>query len=182
MALSRMTLSRMPLSRRELMRLGAAVTALGARLPAARAQAYPAHPVRVIVPFGPGGPTDVFARLMAQKWSERTSKQFYVENIGGAGGNIGAARAAQAPPDGYTILVNGGNQAVNPSLYDQAHYDPIRDFDSVSLDGNILIATSRSANESRARYTVAMAPRPSSQTTEYLPIVVGAALIRPFPR
>jgi tripartite-type tricarboxylate transporter receptor subunit TctC len=89
--------------------------------------------VRVIVPFGPGGPTDVFARLMAQKWSERTSKQFYVENIGGAGGNIGAARAAQAAPDGYTILVNGGNQAVNPSLYDQAHYDPIRDFDSVSL-------------------------------------------------
>jgi tripartite-type tricarboxylate transporter receptor subunit TctC len=128
-----MALSRMTLSRRELMRLGAAVTVLGARLPAARAQAYPAHPVRVIVPFGPGGPTDVFARLMAQKWSERTSKQFYVENIGGAGGNIGAARAAQAAPDGYTILVNGGNQAVNPSLYDQAHYDPIRDFDSVSL-------------------------------------------------
>ena len=128
-----MILSRMTLSRRKLMGLGAGLAVLGARLPAARAQAYPAHPVRVIVPFGPGGPTDVFARLMAQKWSEQTGKQFYVENVGGAGGNIGTARAAQAAADGYTILVNGGNQAVNLSLYDQAHYDPIKDFDSVSL-------------------------------------------------
>ena len=58
--------------------------------------------MRVIVPFAPGGPTDVFARLIAQKMSEQTGKQFYVENIGGAGGNVGHGRAAQAAPDGHT--------------------------------------------------------------------------------
>ena len=96
-------------------------------------QAYPARPVRVIVPFAPGGPTDVFARLMAQKLSEQAGAQFFVENIPGAGGNIGAARAAQSAPDGYTMLVNGANFVVNPALYPHISYDPIKDFDSVTL-------------------------------------------------
>jgi tripartite-type tricarboxylate transporter receptor subunit TctC len=99
----------------------------------ALAQTYPARPVRVIVPFAPGGPTDVFARLMAQKLSEHVGVQFYVENIGGAGGNIGAGRAAQAAPDGYTMLVNGTNHVVNPALYQHVPYDPARDFDPVTL-------------------------------------------------
>ena len=68
--------------------------------------------MRVIVPFAPAGPTDVFARLMAQKLSEQLGVQFYVENIAGAGGNIGAGRAAQSPPDGYTILVNGATMSL----------------------------------------------------------------------
>jgi len=111
---------------------GAAGAALAApRL--ARAESYPARPVRVIVPFAPGGPTDVFARLMAQKLTEQLGTQFYVENIGGAGGNIGAGRAAQAAPDGYTMLVNGANQVVNPFLYHQVPYDPARDFDPVTI-------------------------------------------------
>jgi tripartite-type tricarboxylate transporter receptor subunit TctC len=95
-------------------------------------QSYPLHPVRIIVPFAPGGPTDVFARLMAQKLSEQVGTQFYVENIVGAGGNIGTGRAAQSTPDGYTVLVNGANQVVNPALYAQLPYDPIRDFDCVT--------------------------------------------------
>jgi tripartite-type tricarboxylate transporter receptor subunit TctC len=87
----------------------------------------------VIVPFAPGGPTDVFARLMAQKLSEHVGTQFYVENIGGAGGNIGTGRAAQAPSDGYTMLVTGANYVVNPTLYNQVPYDPTKDFDAVTL-------------------------------------------------
>src|SRR3954469_3394446 len=70
----------------------------------ARAQNYPTHPVRMIVPFAPAGPTDVFARLLAIKLAERFGQQFYVENMGGAGGNLGMGAAARAAPDGYTIL------------------------------------------------------------------------------
>lgn len=99
----------------------------------AAAQTYPARPVRVIVPFAPAGPTDVFARLIAQKLSEQMGAQFYVENIAGAGGNIGAGRAAQSPPDGYTILVNGANFVVNPALYPHVPYDPVKDFDPVTI-------------------------------------------------
>src|SRR5689334_2963428 len=73
------------------------------------ADTYPSRPVRVIVPFAPGGPTDVTARLIVNKLAEQTGKQFYVENVGGAGGNVGEARAAQSAPDGYTLLVTGGN-------------------------------------------------------------------------
>src|SRR5262245_529406 len=94
---------------------------------------YPSRPVRVIVPFAPGGPTDVTARLIVNKLAEQTGKQFYVENVGGAGGNVGEARAAQAAPDGYTLLVTGGNHVNNPSLYAHMPYDPIKDFASVTI-------------------------------------------------
>ena len=122
----------MKVFRREFLLLGgsAVAAAIGS---CAWAQAYPARPVRVIVPFGPGGPTDVFARLMAQKLSEQTGTQFYIENIGGAGGNIGATRASQAAPDGYTLLVDGANLVVNPALYPHVAYDPLKDFDPVTI-------------------------------------------------
>src|SRR5262249_61944617 len=71
----------------------------------AKAQDYPTRPVKLIVPYAAGGPTDVCARLIAQKLSEHFGRQFYVENIGGAGGNIGTGPAAQAPPDGPTVLI-----------------------------------------------------------------------------
>ncbi len=87
----------------------------------------------MIVPFAPAGPTDVFARLLAHKLSEHVGKQVFVENIGGAGGNIGTGRAAQAAPDGYTMLVTGANYVVNPTLYNQVPYDPAKDFDPVTL-------------------------------------------------
>jgi len=123
----------MKLSRRRLLRVATGAVALPGFWSSARAQAYPARPVRVIVPFGPGGPTDVFARLIAQKLSEQLGTQFYVENIGGAGGNIGAGRAAQAAPDGYTILVDGANLVLNPALYPHVSYDPAKDFDPITI-------------------------------------------------
>jgi tripartite-type tricarboxylate transporter receptor subunit TctC len=106
---------------------------LACGIASATAQTYPARPVRVIVPFAPGGPTDVFARLIAQKMSEQTGKQFYVENIGGAGGNVGHGRAAQAAADGHTIMVTGGSHLNNPFLYNRVPYDPMKDFDAVTL-------------------------------------------------
>jgi tripartite-type tricarboxylate transporter receptor subunit TctC len=94
---------------------------------------WPDHPVKVIVGFTPGGPTDLVARLVAQKLTEQTGKNFYVENVPGAGGNVGAVKAAQSTPDGYTILVTGGNITNNPFLYAHAGYDPLKDFDAVSV-------------------------------------------------
>jgi tripartite-type tricarboxylate transporter receptor subunit TctC len=113
--------------------LAIALVLFAAGVASATAQTYPSRPVRLIVPFAPGGPTDVFARLIAQKMSEQTGKQFYVENVGGAGGNAGHGRAAQAAPDGYTVLVTGGSHVNNPFLYNHVPYDPIKDFDAVTL-------------------------------------------------
>jgi tripartite-type tricarboxylate transporter receptor subunit TctC len=99
----------------------------------AAAAAWPDRPVKVIVGFTPGGPTDLVARLVAQKLTEQTGKNFFVENVPGAGGNVGAVKAAQSVPDGYTILVTGGNITNNPFLYAHAGYDPLKDFDAVSV-------------------------------------------------
>ncbi|HET8920977.1 MAG TPA: tripartite tricarboxylate transporter substrate binding protein [Xanthobacteraceae bacterium] len=123
-------------ARREFLRLTSAA-ALGGFLAASLRHAfaldYPARPVRIIVPFAPGGPTDVFARLLAQQLSEQMKAQFYVENLAGAGGNIGTGRAAEASADGYTLLVDGANLVVNPALYAQVPYDPIRDFAPITI-------------------------------------------------
>jgi tripartite-type tricarboxylate transporter receptor subunit TctC len=122
------------LHRRKFVQLaGAAAAASFAAPTAVRAQAYPTRSVRVIVPFTPGGPTDLFARLIAPKLSDQLGQQFYIENVGGAGGNIGAGRAAQAAPDGYTIFVSGGNFVINPSLFREVPYDPIKSFDPVTI-------------------------------------------------
>jgi len=99
----------------------------------AGAQNWPVRPVKMIVGFAPGGPTDLFARLIAQQLSEQTGKNFYIENVSGAGGNVGAIRAAQSPPDGYTVLVTGGNLTNNPYLFSNAGFDPLKDFDAVTL-------------------------------------------------
>ena len=99
----------------------------------AGAQAYPSRPVRVIVPVAAGGANDTTARLFAQKLSESLAQQFYVENIAGAGGNLGIGTAARAAPDGYTLLAAGGNFVINPSLYAKIPYDPEKDFEAVSL-------------------------------------------------
>src|SRR5262249_52979655 len=103
---------------------------------------YPDKPVRIIVPFAPAGPTDVVARLIATKLSERLSRQFYIENITGAGGNTGMGQAARSAPDGYTILFVSSSYVVNPSLYPKIPYDPYKDFIPVTVAGdapNILL-------------------------------------------
>jgi tripartite-type tricarboxylate transporter receptor subunit TctC len=99
----------------------------------ASAQTYPSHAVRAIVAFAPGGVTDTFARLMAQKLSENLGQQFYVDNITGATGNIGTAQAAKAAPDGYTLLFAFSSYVVNPTLFDKIPYDPDRDLVPVTL-------------------------------------------------
>jgi tripartite-type tricarboxylate transporter receptor subunit TctC len=111
--------------------LGAGLAALAAA--PASAQSYPDHNVRVIVPFGQGGPTDVIARIFSLKLSERLGHQFYVENMPGAGGNIGTAAAAKSPADGYTILVVSTGFMVNPSLYAKVPYDPVKSFTPLTL-------------------------------------------------
>ena len=100
---------------------------------AALAQTYPTRPVRLIVPFAPGGPTDVFARLLAQKLSTNLGQQFYVENQVGGGGNIGMGNAARAAPDGYTVVFVSTSYIVNPSLHPKIPYDPYKDFAPVTL-------------------------------------------------
>jgi tripartite-type tricarboxylate transporter receptor subunit TctC len=121
----------MTFSRRRFLHLATAAAVFAPRI--VSAQAYPGRAVRVIVPYAPAGPTDVFARLMAQKLSEQLGAQFYVENIAGAGGNIGIGRAAQSAADGYTILVTGANLVVNPALYPHVPYDAAKNFDPVTL-------------------------------------------------
>jgi len=94
---------------------------------------YPSRPVRIIVPFGAGGPGDLFARLIAQKLTENLGKAFYIENHPGAGGNIGTGLAARAAPDGYTLVVVSSTFMTNASLYPKIPYDPIKDFDPVTV-------------------------------------------------
>jgi tripartite-type tricarboxylate transporter receptor subunit TctC len=111
---------------------GVAIAGLAAP-PVVGAQTYPTRPVRMIVPFAPGGPTDVGARLIAQKLSERFGRQFYVENVPGASGNIGTGQAAKAAPDGYTVLIAVNSHVINPTLFGKVPYDPYKDFDPVTL-------------------------------------------------
>jgi tripartite-type tricarboxylate transporter receptor subunit TctC len=99
----------------------------------AKAQTYPARPVRVIVPFSPGGPTDVFARIVAGNLTRSLGQHFYVENQPGAGGNLGMGAGARAASDGYTVMVVSTSYVVNPSLYAKVPYDPFKDFAPVTL-------------------------------------------------
>ena len=142
----------MRFARRRFLSLFAGAAAAPISIRFALADAYPARPVRLLVPLAAGGPTDVFARLMAQKLSEQLGKQFYVENVPGAGGNIGTGRAAQSPPDGYTLLVAASSFVTNPSLYATVPYDPIKDFDPITV-GAINVAA-LSVHPSLSAHTV----------------------------
>ena len=123
----------MKLPRRQFLHLAAGAAALPALSQIAQAQSYPTRPVRAVVAFAPGGTTDTFTRLMAQKLTEQIGKQVYVENIAGASGNIGTGQVAKAAPDGYTILFAFSSHVVNPTLFARVPYDPIKDFDPVTL-------------------------------------------------
>ena len=114
--------------------LAAAVSLASTAASAQGTDSYPNRPVRVIVGFTAGGPTDVIARLIAQKLSDGLGQQFFVENVPGAGGNIAAAQTARAPADGYTLHVVSTGFIVNPSLYSRnVGYDPVKDFAPVAM-------------------------------------------------
>jgi tripartite-type tricarboxylate transporter receptor subunit TctC len=97
------------------------------------AQNYPTRPVRLIVPFATGGGADIIARTVAQKLSEAYGQQFIVENRPGAAGNIGVELVARSPADGYTLLLNSSNFSTNVSLFSKLNFDPVRDFEPISL-------------------------------------------------
>jgi tripartite-type tricarboxylate transporter receptor subunit TctC len=123
----------MRISRRHLLQTAVCAAACLTLPRIAQAQTFPTRPVRIIVPFAPGGPVDVFGRLMAGKLSDYFGQQFVVENRGGAGGNIGTGRAAKAAADGYTLLLTANNYIINPLLYETVPYNPFKDFLPVSL-------------------------------------------------
>src|SRR5690242_739710 len=102
---------------------------------AAFAQQYPNKPVKIIIPFPAGGVTDLAGRLIAQKLSEKLGQQFYIENIAGAGGNLGMAQVARAPGDGYTVLLSSSSVTVNPSLYNKMPFDVEKDLVPVTKAG-----------------------------------------------
>jgi tripartite-type tricarboxylate transporter receptor subunit TctC len=138
--------------------LAVAFALLAAGIVPATAETWPSRAVKVIVPFAPGGPTDVTARIITNKLAELTGKQFYVENASGAGGNVGTARAAQGGPDGTTILVTGGNHANNPYLYAHLNYDPVKDFEAVTIatDQAIVLAVHPSVQAKSVKELVAL--------------------------
>jgi tripartite-type tricarboxylate transporter receptor subunit TctC len=102
-------------------------------VPSTYAQTYPTKPIRLIVPFTPGGGVDINARLVAQKLTEYLNQQVIVESRPGAGTNIGNEFVAKSAPDGYTLLINGGSVAINMSLYKKLNYDSLRDFVAISI-------------------------------------------------
>jgi len=111
----------------------------------ASAQSYPDKPVRFVVPFAPGGPTDIIARLLAQRLSEMWKQGVVVENRAGAGGNVGTAIVTKAAPDGYTVLINTSSMAVNATLYPNPGYDIDKDLlavANVASSPNIIVAGS----------------------------------------
>jgi tripartite-type tricarboxylate transporter receptor subunit TctC len=129
-------------ARRDFLWIAAAATA---SLPArpARSQSYPARPVRVIVPVTAGGPVDVITRTIVQQLFERWGGQSHVENLPTGAGNVATAIAARAPADGYTVMTVTTALAINPSLYANLSYDPIRDFAPITLVGaspHVLVA------------------------------------------
>lgn len=122
------------INRRTALALGLVATAAATLGGRASAQSFPDRPVTLVVPFAAGGSTDVVARIVAQSMSATLGQQVVVENVGGAGGSIGADRVARAEPDGYTILMGTvATHALNPLILKNIAYDPEKDFSPVSL-------------------------------------------------
>jgi tripartite-type tricarboxylate transporter receptor subunit TctC len=122
----------MKFSRRQLLHLAAGAAVLPTLSRRARAQVYPSRPIRLIVGFPAGGPTDITARLIAQWLSERLGQQIVIENRGGAGSNIAVEATIGAPPDGYTLLIVGATNAINATLYEKLNFNFIRDIAPVA--------------------------------------------------
>ena len=114
-------------------------------------EAYPAKPIRFVVPFPPGGGTDILSRIVTNKLSERLGWQIVVDNKPGAGGNIGLDTAAKAPPDGYTLVMGQtSNLVINPTLYSKLPYDSLKDFAPITLVSSVPLAVTVAA---KSQYT-----------------------------
>jgi tripartite-type tricarboxylate transporter receptor subunit TctC len=122
----------MTLPRRQFLHAAAGAVAFSALLSSAQAQTYPTRPVRIVVGFPAGGPTDIVARVMAQWLSERLGQEFFVENRPGAASNIGTEAALRAPPDGYSLLQVTSSNAVNATFYEKLNFDLMRDMTPVA--------------------------------------------------
>src|SRR5262245_46084671 len=122
----------MKLPRRNFLHLAAGAAALPTILRVARAQSYPARPVRIVVGFAPAGPGDIVARLIGQWLSERLGQQFVIDNRPGGGGNIGTEAVVRAPADGYTLLLCGTPNATNATLYEKLNFNFLRDIAPVA--------------------------------------------------
>lgn len=132
----------------------------------ALAQAYPSKAVTVIIPFPPGGPTDVLGRIVVQRLSEKLGQPFVVENKPGASGMIGATQVAKAAPDGYTILINASLHVINPSLYPKMQHDPIKDFVPVSqiADVPMVLVVNRTNPAKNLKDVIAQAKKTPGMT------------------
>jgi len=129
------------------------------------AQTYPDRPVKIVVPFAPAGPTDVIARIVADKLSINLGKQFYVENRAGAGGNTGTAAVATSPPDGHTLIVVSTGFMVNVSLYAKVPYDPVKDFAPISVvavSPNVLTVNPSVRRRPSRSWSISSRPLPAS--------------------
>jgi tripartite-type tricarboxylate transporter receptor subunit TctC len=115
-------------SRRGVLQGGGSLAAGLLLAPSVAHAAYPERPIRIVVPFAPGGPTDIIARVVATPLGEVLGKSAFVENKPGAGGNIGIATVARSDPDGYSLLLTSSAYVLNPALYEQVPYDPFKDF------------------------------------------------------
>jgi len=134
---------RVPLTRREFLAFPAALPLAAATAPASAQGAYPARPVKVVIPYPPAGGADTVGRLLFQKLGEMWGAQFVIDNRGGAGGTIAAAAVAKAERDGYSIMYDATAHSVNPSLYANLPYDTVKDFQPVFLGAiitNLMLA------------------------------------------
>jgi tripartite-type tricarboxylate transporter receptor subunit TctC len=152
--------------------LGTGAAAMSALLPRlARAQEWPAHPIRMIVPFPPGGGTDVISRTLAERITTATGWAIAIENRAGAGGNIGLEAVAKAPPDGYTIgMGQAANLAINPSLYPRMPHDPLNDFALISLVATqalVAVVSAKSPYRSLGDLIAAARSRPGTVTVAH---------------
>jgi tripartite-type tricarboxylate transporter receptor subunit TctC len=145
--------------------LALAVACLAPATFGAHAQTYPSRPIRLVVPFPPGGPTDVLARIVAPRMAERLGQPVVIDNKPGASGMVGADAVAKAAPDGHTLLVNASIHVINPSLYPKQPYDAIADFAAVSnlADVPLVLAVNPKVPAQSVKELVALAR--SAKTT-----------------
>ena len=132
----------------------------------AGAQDYPSRTVRLVMPFAPGGPTDIVARVVAERLTARLAQPFVVENRAGANGIIGTEFVAKAAPDGYTLLIAPTSQAINPSIYRKLPYDTLEDFASVAYLGAsccMVLVVGNAVEAKTPQDLIAMAKRPDSK-------------------